>query len=457
LDGDGKKDLLVAYKKGSPQDEARFFAVFWNQAGRFSAKPDLVIAAEPDTCAFDVADVDGDAGEEVLGMGPSGIAAHSLRGRRWGDASVLTRDPTLFFQPARGELPRLRVVHDLTAVGSGNLVVPGLGAMTVYGRGANGFSPVGRLEIPMDSTVTQRVLNRHRGSPAFNLTHRFPSLHVGDADGDGRKDLLVTLEDRLAVFRQSPDGTFPSKASFARDFAIRTPEELRDASSQASISVRDIDGDGVVDLVVRKQVAHGLASALATSLVFFGQKGGGYALRPDQTLKSEGASGSEVELVDLTGDGHPDLVVPSVNIGVFAIIRVLTTKTLNVNFQLFPFLPASRRFADKPAAERVLKFHVSLSGNTDLQALDEQGDYNGDRRPDLVFGTGEDELSIFAGIGGKEIFTADAVETIPVRGYGEVQPVDLDGKGRDDLVLSFPSTKDHRSEIVVLVNRGPWP
>jgi hypothetical protein len=174
-----------------------------------------------------------------------------------------------------------------------------------------------------------------------------------------------------------------------------------------------------------------------------------------QILKSEGVGIMAPQLIDLDGRGRPDLLVPYTSFGVFALIRVLTAKTAKVDFQIFPFDAGKRAFAPEPAAERELKFHISLSGDADFQMVNFTADYTGDGKPDLVFGTAENELSIFPGLGGGE-FAEEAAEVIAVRAAGTLEPVDLDGKKRSDLVLYYPQTKGHRGEIVVLVNQGPW-
>ena len=131
-------------------------------------------------------------------------------------------------------------------------------------------------------------------------------------------------------------------------------------------------------------------------------------------------------------------MVPSVNIGVMAIIRVLTTKSVKVNFQVFPFDAKARRFAQQPAAERQLKFRLSLSGETGVQAADLRGDYNGDRRPDLAFGTDDEELSIFPGTGVAGLFDEDAVEQIEAPAFGTLEAVDLDRTGQERHRPSLP-------------------
>jgi hypothetical protein len=460
LDGDGRLDLLAAYRTGLPPRQKRFLAVFWNQGRRFSPRPDQVIAVDDgETCAFDVADVDGQKGAEILLVTPRGVDALALRGRKLGGKFPLVVTPTLFHRAAPGELPRLSLSHELGAAGGPHLLVPALGALEVYRRAGEGYTRLGRLAVAVESRMRGQGRARARPSGsvgALNVTHTFPALAIADTDGDGRKDIVASLEDRMEVFPQRADAAFDERPAVRRDFGVRSAAELTDMSSGAAITVTDVDGDGVADVVVRKQVSRGISSAATTSFIYFGRKGASYPERPDQVIRSEGASGTEVELFDVTGDGRTDLVVPSVNIGVMAIIRILTTKTLKVNFQIFPFQPATRRFAERPAAERELKFKVSLSGEAGVQAADMRGDYNGDGKPDLAFGTDDDELSIFPGTGGKSLFDDDALEEIAVPAFGTLEAVDLDRQGKSDMVLHYPNTKGQRNQIVVLLNHGPW-
>jgi FG-GAP-like repeat/FG-GAP repeat len=462
LDGDGKLDIVAGYTTGVMPNIKRSLAVFWNRDGSFNTAPDLALPLDDvEAFGFDLVDIDGQPGDELLLFTPKGVLARSFRGRTAGAPVTLLEQATAFARPALGMLPRLRLVQDVSGPGSHELLVPGPKNLTVYRKQGTGYARAADLSLDVQagwSSLDQlRRLDRVRGRsvPNFRISAAYPSIYVADVDGDGLNDLVATLEDRIAIYRQSPGLSFPSAPSFTRDFAVRTPEELKEAGTQASVTVNDIDGDGVADLVVRKLVARGLASVTTTTYVFFGRKGGSYQDAPDQILKGEGATGTDVELFDVTGDGHPDLIVPSVNIGIFAIVKILLNRTLSINFQVFPFEPAKRRFAEKPAAERELTFKLNLSGAADIQAIDMFGDYNGDRRVDLAFGTGDDELSVF--LGGKGTLFSDSASTqIPVRAVGRLESVDLDGKGRSDMLLYYPATKGHRGEVMLLKNVGPW-
>ena len=457
LDGDGRKDLLAAYTTGVPPYQKRFVAVFWNRLGVFAPRPDLTLPFNDDeVCAFDVGVIGDGPAEELLLVTPRAVLAQSFRGRVAEKPRKLLEQQTLFHQPIPGELPRIRLVQNLFR--GRELLVPSLGALSIWRRGGQGYEKAAEIEIDMDVSSgprRRRAPESGTAMPAFEVSYAFPTLSIADFDGDGVKDLFASQEDRVAVYRQTGPLTFNRQPDFTRDFAIRTPDDHRERSSNAVTLVSDIDGDGIADLVLRKQVFQGVTSATSVSYVFWGKKGGGYAQEAAQQIKSEGIGLLQIQLVDLTGDGHPDLIVPSTTFGVFAIVRMLTAKTAKVNFQVFPFDPRRRRFAADPMAERELKFHLALGGDSDMQAVYFGADLTGDGKPDLVFGTSEEELSIF-GYDPKTLFAEEPAEVVEVRAAGSIEAVDLDRKGRSDLLLYYPQTRGHRGEIVVLVNVGPW-
>jgi len=455
FDGDGKKDLLAVYTTGLPPYQKRFFAVFWNRNGLFAPRPDLVMpVSDEEACAFDVGRTSGPA-DDLLVLTPHGILAQSFPSRVAQPKRVLLEHPTLFHQPIEGQLPRMRVVQDLLAPGSHDILLPALGSLAVYRRGAGGYDKIAELDIDMDvSGVARRNPGLSEVSP-FEVRYGFPALHLGDTTGRKVMEIIATQEDRVAVYRQQPGPTFHEQPDFTRDFSVRTAADHRERESSASVLVADLDGDGVADLVVRKQVLQGISSATATLYVFFGHKGGGYDAKPAQLLETQGIGLLQPQLIDLTGDGRPDLVVPETSFGVFALIRMLAAKTAKVNFQVFPFEREKRRFAEDPAFERSLVFRIPVAGGADLQALSLDADVTGDLRPDLVFGSSDDELSIFPATRSGE-FAPEAVEVVPVLATAQLEAVDLENKGRSDLVLHYPQTLGHRGEIVVLVNLGGW-
>ncbi len=450
LDGDGRKDLVAVYRTGVPPYQSRSFAIFWNREGIFAPRPDLTLPIDDtDACAYDVGQAGAGPGEDLLVVTPRGVLAKSFPRRVPAPPRRLVEHATLFHQPIDGELPRVRLVRDVAGPGSHDLLVPSLGTLAIYRRnGTDRYEKSAEIEVDMD------VSGGAKRSDGLEVRYAFPAVHVVDSDGDGLRDLFAVQEDRVAIYRQGPGLTFHPQPDYSRDFSVRTPADHRERGTSVTTLVADIDGDGLGDLVIRKQVFEGVTSARSTNYVFFGRKDG-FARLPDQVMESEGVAPFQTELVDLNGDGRPDLIVPYTSFGVFALIRMLTAKTAKVDFRIFPFEPRMRRFAADPSSDRDLKFHIPLSGDSDLQAVKLTADVTGDGKPDLIFGSSEDQLDIYPALEGGE-FASSPAETVEVRAAGVLDAVDLDGKGRSDLILSYPKTRGHRGEIVVLVNRGGW-
>ncbi len=448
FDGDGRKDLLAVYVTGLPPYQRRSFAIFWNRSGVFAPRPDLTLAVdEAEACAFDVGKL-GNAADELLLITPRGVITKSFARRVPAAPRLLVEQPTFFHQPILGQLPRIHVLADVAGPESHDLLVPTLGSLAIFRRVGERYDKVAELEIDME------VGGGPRKNQGVEVRYGFPELRVSDTDGDGLRDVIAAQEDRIAIYRQGPGFTFLPQPQFSRDFAVRTPDDHRARGTSASVLLADVDGDGIADALVRKQVFEGVTSARSTSYLFLGRKDG-FAKEPAQVLESEGVTLLQTQLVDVNGDGRPDLVVPYTSFGVFALIRMLTAKTVKVTFQIFPFEPRARRFALEPASERGLVFRIPLAGDSDLQAVSLAADVTGDGRPDLVFAPSEDELDIFPALGNGE-FAASPAEVVEVRAAGALDAVDLDGKGRSDLILHYPQTRGHRGEIVVLTNSGGW-
>ena len=460
LDGDGKLDLLAVVARGKGQTTVRELAVFWNAGGSFTAKPDLVLAVDDDLCAFDFAPLGGARASSLIGIAPTGLRVRDFVGRQPSPWRTVVSQATLFLRPSREKLPRVRVAQRGSAAAAPSLFVPTLSALTVFTAtpGLETFTKT--AEVPLEIEMTLNESSRVNTNAAAGLGHLgmrlvAPTIELADIDADGRTDLFVLQKDLLKVFKQGDDGRFAQSAAFEHAFKVFTDAEEKEGKAHdLHVQFADVDGDGRADAVVSKTISAGITSS-TTTVYLFRASATGYADTPDQTLISDGASIAELVLQDITGDGHPDLIIPSVKIGVFAIIRMLTSHKANVGFLLHPFVPAQKKFALKPTADRTLVFDLDLAGKTDdLQAIDMTGDFDADGQKDLVFGVADQSLAIFRGAKQRDhLFEDEALAQINVRAFGSALPVDLDGHGRSDVVLWYAGTPEHKNEIAVIHNR----
>ncbi len=126
------------------------------------------------------------------------------------------------------------------------------------------------------------------------------ALKVADLDGDGRLDLLTANYSNgtggFSFLRQSPTqaGVFLAAQTFdTEDYA------------STSLAIGDVNGDGVLDVVVANAGLPGYTGSVSVFLQY--SSGGGELFAPDLYRGYYGPI--SVAIADLRGDGKPALVV----------------------------------------------------------------------------------------------------------------------------------------------------
>lgn len=140
-----------------------------------------------------------------------------------------------------------------------------------------------------------------------------------DLDGDGIQDLLVTARPPTKGLGNVQTQIFVLLNDGRASFPPKPQQVLRFEAARVTADVRDIDGDGRADLVVRTFTMPSLLETVTgprfmlTQLVFFGEKSGfarQAAVRYEQTFDESGAAAAIANyqwVLDCDGDGIADL------------------------------------------------------------------------------------------------------------------------------------------------------
>ncbi|MHC5848603.1 FG-GAP-like repeat-containing protein [Nostoc sp.] len=305
IDGDGKKDLVVANS-----DDNNVSVLLNDGSGGFGTATNYTVGTNPNAVA--VADFDGDGKLDFVVTNSSD-----------NNVSVLLNDGSGGFGTATnfavGTNPNAVAVADFDGDGKLDLVVAnsddnnvsvllndgsgGFGTATNFAVGTNpnavavaDFDGDGKLDLVVANSDDNNVsVLLNDGSGGFGTATNFAvgtnprSVAVADFDGDGKLDFVVANSDdnNVSVLLNDGSGGFGT----ATNFAVGT--------NPRSVAVVDIDGDGKLDLVVANSDDNNVS-------VLLNDGSGGFGTATNFTVASSPAA---IAVEDFDGDGKLDFVV----------------------------------------------------------------------------------------------------------------------------------------------------
>jgi hypothetical protein len=255
----------------------------------------------------------------------------------------------------------------------------------------------------------------------------------------------------VRVYLRRPDGSFGNEPD--RVIALgrmRLPDHMR-GSGGVSVQARDMNGDGLADLLV-SHLRGGLTDAHKETSAYM-NRGGVWDLNSaDRTFESGEALGSDT-LIDMDGDGRPELVRVSIPFSLLELVEALLTRSFDAKVSIYR-PDAAGIFEAKPWVE--LKLDVAFSFDTFRTKgflPNWNADLNHDGQLDLLTSGDGDEIEVFLGGAERRYQTRDARQKVDTG--GQVRFGDLDSDALPDLVIFDPSRND--VPVLILHNRGTLP
>jgi VCBS repeat protein len=380
-----------------------------------------------------------DQGVSSLRLGPDGKPALE---------PLIADPPVMAF--TGNFLGDLGLVRDLDGDGIPDLLLPARDGLAVYlGRRkdkALARRAASRLPLPAESWRS-----------VADLEHRFPLPKIQDVNGDGRPDLVFRDPAKrwrsVWVARNAGEGRFLP----AMEVALGTG----DPKAPNPVWLGDLKGNGLAEVIFRQSLDDPKAGGLRKEMAQAREPKGRLTFRrlsrdlalekaPYRTFDVTGygfeSEDSEVELPggfkDLNGDGRPDLVTVTMDLGVAKVLSSLATRRLTVALD-FHVWCQQQDGAFRPVKGLDLSgsFRVDLNDLRVSQLSLFSGDFDGDGKLDFVqLGRGK-RVTIHRGRADCS-FPADPDMAFDLRDEPRdlslVQIRDLDGDGRADLLVIQP-------------------
>jgi hypothetical protein len=394
VDADGKRELLVAVRTPDGERELRVHDMAHD---RVEPKARRVVPVLEDVLAWTCADVREEPGRELVLLTKGGAWSYSLTLEGYKDnVARLARVELIYDLPDPRALPYWEYV--LPAQGGDQLLlaerdrvslfVPG--AEREYARSAS--FQAGRAsdddfdaDGTRDRSVSLGVETSGLGEPFVEEDARSTATLLSDArsyrapalvdlDGDGLLDIVMRRGSQLEIFMGRAEGP-AAKATRTEEF----PEYLRGDDQSLWLRLVDVDGDGDLDLLARLE-AHADELENATNKVLVLHNDGKRLLpdKPAQVLRFEAAE-LALSVTDVDGDGRPDLSVRKFELP--SLVDAVTG--LEFTFTHLCYLGERRGFARKPALKHEETFDeesvVAVIANRSLKL-----DCDGDGLADLV-------------------------------------------------------------------------
>ncbi len=446
IDGDGYKDIVAFSLNADKRYPGRSVSVFYaRRGGSFPQSADQSWTLASDAAVFDIGDLYGNGKKSICYIGPSGIFAYNFSGRSFSTRPVqLVRSENIFSQQDQSSLPRWNFIMNSSGE-QATVLVPEVNRLMIFTGVSGSFRPAGSIPFATRSSFTENIISGDSGP--LTISHRLPLVSAIGFNSQAQKDLFITWDDNADVFLRKTVG-------FAEPPALRFRPGLADGAKtdlieNTSVQAVDLNGEGRSDLIVTKMTG-GVAQTKTLVFIYLRKKDGSFPDKPSQTIITEGVIGPGV--LDINSDGRKDIILPSVKMGINNFINMLTSRQINMNIGIY-LQDRNGRFPDRPTKEKSVSFKLDISNmGKNIKPVMTFGRFTKAPGYGLAVASKEESVSLFLP-DRYSILGDNAALNLSVNAPSEIDAVDINRDGIDDLVMTYRKVKDRSWQIYVFVSK----
>lgn len=279
------------------------------------------------------------------------------------------------------------------------------------------------------------------------------ATYFADMNMDNRQDIVTIGEGELQVFYQTPQQKFKTIPEFIpvrqaisgmdwwkkRD-AYGEQLDQSDLTYRKVEALKDINNDGVTDLILRYTKSSGVFDRINDYEIFLGQAKQdqlSFANEPSSVVRADGTL-TGLKFIDIDDDARDEVLVAGFDIGLSQIIGALLAGSIDQDVYLFKMDEAGH-FASQSNISKEVELSFSLTSGQTGNPVVELADINGDGRKDLLLSDGLDSLKIYFGRDHKSLFKSRAL-TLPFQlpqDGGNLICDDINGDGKEDVLIKY--------------------
>lgn len=335
-----------------------------------------------------------------------------------------------------------KFVHRLSAGDVDDILIPGFSQMTIV-------SIADKNVVTSQSLAVKPLVNLSSDGASFNQR----KFYISDTNFDQLRDLVLVGDGELMVYAQDQAGKFSNKTqTLAIDRSISGIEwwNKRDAMGnqldQSDLiyrkleQLRDINDDGISDMIVRLTKSEGVLDRSNDYEVYLGKNVAGqlsFSTISDSVIRADGTL-TGFQFVDVDNDKKMEVLLAGFDIGLTQIIGALLSGSIDQDVFLFK-MDKQGNFSAKPNSKKEVELNFSIRSGQSGQPVVKLADINGDGLKDLVLSDGDNLLRLYLGGSGKRMFAKRSKKyRTKLPKEGDVMHVDdINGDGKDDLLLKY--------------------
>ncbi len=421
------------------------------------------------------------------------LITYSHAGLNWFDPVTATERSLLavatnYNAIDKSAIPHIDIFLDLNQDGNDDLLLPDVDGFRISMQLSDGsFSEVMKIGPPepfRDKIGLEDTLSLGKmGINSKTMPWYQSRVHQMDYNRDGRSDLVFWNVDHFDVYLQDEQGlfsgvpkTFTTDVLFAADGAYSLAFAFSDESKFSLLtgfrgrskhkvlhSFCDMNGDNIPDLLTQTLEGRSLLNQRVWYEVHFGSETGdgilftgdsGMALYPQGIATGGSPLGYSLGWwQDLDNDGQVDFIFGRVDTGIIGFFRAILAGSIAMDIEYYRI--EGGVYPEQPNGSLKIKPNLEFfDGRGPFFPTVLLGDVNGDNRTDLLVGENWEELSIYMGVAGPDLFAPQPQKVAVALTANEqnARILDFNKDGKQDILIHHPS-HSKPNKVILLIPR----